>query len=70
MKKKSNFAVDGNQASYVACICCSDDDIEIAHTIIEAYREVTNTVQFFLPQEQLLGGKYEYESLAEVIEDR
>lgn len=62
--------LDGNQASYVACICCSDDDIEIAHTIIEAYREVTNTVQFFLPQEQLLGGKYEYESLAEVIEDR
>ncbi|KAK3106253.1 hypothetical protein FSP39_016046 [Pinctada imbricata] len=57
----------GQETYYVACICCADGDLDIAHKIVQRF---SPEAKFFIPQEQLLIGKYEYETTAEIIEDR
>lgn len=62
------LAGDGTLKTYKACICCSDDDLILANKISDSYKD--QKVDFFIPQEALLSGRYEFETLAEVIETR
>ncbi|XP_052092718.1 uncharacterized protein LOC127729104 [Mytilus californianus] len=59
---------EGFLKRYSACICCADENINLANEIIMKYKD--QNADFFLPQEALLSGKYEFETLAEVIETR
>ncbi|CAG2247959.1 unnamed protein product [Mytilus edulis] len=59
---------EGFLKKYSACICCADENINLANDIILKYKD--QNADFFLPQEALLSGKYEFETLAEVIETR
>lgn len=57
----------GQIQMYSACVCCADGDLDLARDIV---RELAKTAKLFLPQDQLVGGAYEFEATAEVIEDR
>lgn len=52
---------------YSACVCCADDDLDLARAIA---LELSATTRIFIPQDHLVGGAYEFEATAEVIEDR
>lgn len=60
---------EGQLKIYNACICCADENLDLANTIINKYKK-EHDADFFLPQEALLSGRYEFECLAEVIETR
>nr|AKN04689.1 MyD88-4 [Mizuhopecten yessoensis] len=57
----------GEIQMYSACVCCADDDLGLARDIV---RELSKTIKLFIPQDHLVGGAYEFEATAEVIEDR
>ncbi|XP_060068014.1 uncharacterized protein LOC132548211 [Ylistrum balloti] len=57
----------GQVQKYSACVCCADGDIGLARDIV---RELSKTTKLFVPQDHLVGGAYEFEATAEVIEDR
>ncbi|XP_033732520.1 uncharacterized protein LOC117321976 [Pecten maximus] len=71
-ESESNFlTVDdvnaGQIQMYSACVCCADADLGLARDIV---RELSKNSKLFIPQDHLVGGAYEFEATAEVIEDR
>ncbi|KAJ8316688.1 hypothetical protein KUTeg_005759 [Tegillarca granosa] len=55
---------------YSACICCADDDLDLANLIVDRYADDGSNFRFFIPQDDLTGGQYEFEATADVIENR
>jgi hypothetical protein len=59
-QKPNNPGGKGQLKSYHACICCADENLDLANTIINKYKKEQDA-DLFLPQEALLSGRYEFE---------
>ncbi|KAL3836688.1 hypothetical protein ACJMK2_022109 [Sinanodonta woodiana] len=57
-------------ARYNACLCYEDDDIETANRFENELRQIHPDLLFFVPHLHVMPGKYIYDCVAQVIDER
>ncbi|KAK3605967.1 hypothetical protein CHS0354_019644 [Potamilus streckersoni] len=60
----------GQPARYNACLCYEEDDIETAERFESELRKIHADLKFFVPHLHVMPGKYIYDCVAQVIDER